>query len=523
MYNRKERDLFFYSAMSSLAAKASAAGVLPPDGLRSECRLTVETRRCRLDESLFAGIESRIPHIIGAVDEMRSLISSEGEVVRIDQAKRPTGESVRHLARHCELFGSDSFDDDRSPLPENIYIVDNTDNYAVYENRFLFALLSFLRDFLSKLCRGIEHEISGEYVEMTVISREKTENGESMRRSVFTERGGMLNIYSEEASPTERISLLVGTLSTLLSGVLMTEVSKAPLLRPPFVRTNIIKNNVNFAVAFELFDLVSSYKGVGYTTETDKREFTVPDEVGRMLDCIYAGERLAAEASAFGLLDVLAESRRTRMEEEVREAVERRRKELARLRAEMESKNASPEDYILLLEKQLSDLESEGEAKSRSLEASEKQLADCRMALADSAKEIERAKAHADECGMKLHLAYDECEKRISVINREFDDRLELAKKQTALAVAKAREEWSDERNLLLGTIKAGRLESGETVGADDYASRDSFVILEKEFSAMKKYYRSQWKLARADIRRRERKQAKAEERRGKQDGPEEK
>ena len=74
-----------------------------------------------------------------------------------------------------------------------------------------------------------------------------------------------------------------------------------------------------------------------------------------------------------------------------------------------------------------------------------------------------------------------------------------------------------------MGTIKAGRLESGETVGADDYASRDSFVILEKEFSAMKKYYRSQWKLARADIRRRERKQAKAEEKRGKQDGSEEK
>ena len=531
MYDQKERDLLFYSTLKELVSRVSAADGLPQNGLYGECRVSVERRRCRLDDELFSGIESRMPRVIKAVDEMRSLINSEGEVVRIDRAKRPTKESVRHLAQHSDLFGADPLNDDGVPVPEEIYIVENTDNYAVYENRFLFALLSYLRDFLSKLLRDIERETGNEYLEMTVKNREKTGNSECIRESRFIERGSALDIYSDTESPAVRISALLGTVSSLLSGALMTEVAKAPLLRPPFVRTNIIKNNINFATALELYMHISSYSGAGYTIETEKREFPAPDGVGAMLDCIYAEERLTAEISAFGLLPVLAEAHRKRSDEMRAEALKRRKEEIERLRGEMKKKNVSPEEFILLLEKQISDLSDETEASALNLAVAEKNLSDCRTELENARSAAEKERLRAEEFAKSAETAYAECEKRLAdgheenrrrldeaeraaserlaEAGREYNKKLDAAKAEADAKIAEAEEKWNGERSLLTGTLKANRLKNGEDIGSDDYSSRDSFVILENEYSAMTKHFKAQWKLAKADIRRREKERGK--------------
>ena len=531
MYNQKERDLLFYSALRELVSRVSAADGLPQNGLYGECRISVERRRCRLDDELFSGIDIRMPRVIKAVDEMRSLINSEGEVVRIDRAKRPTKESVRHLAQHSDLFGADPLNDDGVPVPEEIYIVENTDNYAVYENRFLFALLSYLRDFLSKILRDIERETGNEYLEMTVKNREKTGNSECIRESRFIERGSALDIYSDTESPAVRISALLGTVSSLLSGALMTEVAKAPLLRPPFVRTNIIKNNINFSTALELYTLVASYTGDGYTVETDRRDISAPEGVGAMLDCLYAGERLAAEASAFGLLPMFAEAYRRRADEARAEAVRRRKEEIERLRGEMKKRNVSPEEFILLLEKQISDLTDETEASALNLAVAEKNLSDCRSELESAKTEAEKERLRAEECAKSAETAYAECEKRLAdgheenrrrldeaeraaserlaEAGRECDKKLDAAKAEVDARIAAAEEKWNEERSLLAGTLKANRLKNGEDVGSDDYSSRDSFIILENEYSAMTKHFKAQWKLAKADIRRREKERGK--------------
>ena len=60
-------------------------------------------------------------HFGRAIEQSRSLIKKDGEVVRIDRAKRPSKDSVAHLARHSNLIKSVT--DDGTLAPEEARFV----------------------------------------------------------------------------------------------------------------------------------------------------------------------------------------------------------------------------------------------------------------------------------------------------------------------------------------------------------------------------------------------------------------
>ena len=102
---------------------------------------------CEVDESWIRAIEEGLVHIEKAIREDRQFIYSNGEVVPIERVKHVSKDSVEHLARHAELITR--VEEGGDIIPDKLYPVERLSDYAVYENRFLYMLLCYLRDFVT--------------------------------------------------------------------------------------------------------------------------------------------------------------------------------------------------------------------------------------------------------------------------------------------------------------------------------------------------------------------------------------
>ena len=103
---------------------------------------------CVIDDDWIEAIEKGLPFVEEAIREERQFIRQEGSVTPIEQARRVSKASVEHLARHGNLI-SHAPEDGESIVPDKLLVVEKLSDYAVYENRFLYMLLCYLRDFVS--------------------------------------------------------------------------------------------------------------------------------------------------------------------------------------------------------------------------------------------------------------------------------------------------------------------------------------------------------------------------------------
>jgi uncharacterized protein YnzC (UPF0291/DUF896 family) len=102
---------------------------------------------CIIEEDWVNRIYEGLPFIEKAIREERQFIRQEGEVVPIEKAKRVSKDTVEHLARHSDMI-THVPEEGNDLTPDKLYIVEKLSDFAVYENRFLYMLHCYLRDFI---------------------------------------------------------------------------------------------------------------------------------------------------------------------------------------------------------------------------------------------------------------------------------------------------------------------------------------------------------------------------------------
>lgn len=310
--------------------------------------------KCIIDEEWVSTIEKYLPFVEKAIREDRQFIRQEGETVPIEKAKKVSKASVSHLARHSDLITHLPENEGDPLLPDKIYITENESNYAVYENRFLYMLLCYTRDFVELRYTKIS-ELGNTYrgnlrIQKHVEIGKRTITFDSTLAEV-AKNDPRLAGDSAMHSMIERLETIRVQVSALLLTPLMNEVSKAPMLRPPITRTNVLRMDNNFKNAVALYDYLAAYEGDGYTIEEIKKSFApFPEQMG--------GELF----ESIPLLTHLLYKYGNDMEEELKTAylraeeeaalaeVKRKAAELEALRSRIHESKSTMEDYLLHLE-----------------------------------------------------------------------------------------------------------------------------------------------------------------------------
>ena len=111
-------------------------------------KLEVTRTICTIEDDWIEEIEKGLVWVEKAIAEERQFIRTNGEIVPIEKVKRVGKESVEHLAKHSNMITRKP-EEGKTLIPDELYTVERLSDFAVYENRFLYMMLTYLRDFIS--------------------------------------------------------------------------------------------------------------------------------------------------------------------------------------------------------------------------------------------------------------------------------------------------------------------------------------------------------------------------------------
>lgn len=317
----------------------------------------IEVKRvvCKIDEDWVDAIEDGLVYVEKALAEERQFIRAKGEIVPIEKVKRVSRDSVEHLSKHTNLITKDTTSGD-DLIPEQLYTVERLNDYAVYENRFLYMLLTYLSEFIGMRYTRIL-DLTNTYEGKAVISKSVKSRQKNIEFTLNLDETRRDDPIMRELNPCkdilERISMLLKTVNHFLSTPLMEEVSKAAKLKPPITKTNVLKMDKHFKGAVALYDFIAAYDKDGYTVETVAKKMRFSEIVADEFSELYALSSFLTYEYGMGIKDML--KKEYEAEEERRKALAEQQhlEQLKRLRRRIEEAKCSPEEYMLLLEKQI--------------------------------------------------------------------------------------------------------------------------------------------------------------------------
>lgn len=346
--------------------------------------IEVTRNTCRIEEDWIQAIENGLEFIEKCIKEERQFIRSNGEVIPIEKVKRVSKDSVEHLAKHSDLLTREP-EDGESIIPDNLYTVERLSDFAVYENRFLYMLLCYLRDFVGMRYERIL-ELTNTYNGSMRMTKTVVESNRRVEYNVSLVEEKKNDEYLREHNEAqENIDRMLGIYKAIvhfLNTPLMNEVSKAPMIKPPVTRTNVLRMNKNFRQALALYEYITAYDKDGYEIIVDKK--TLSPFTGIVADEIVESVEMSSFLTYEHGLGIREHFKRNYDKEEARKKEEERTKfaeQLNTIRRHLKQWEKTPEEYIALLEKRIFDLESR-----------EDELSACRTELDELYSESEKLK-----------------------------------------------------------------------------------------------------------------------------------
>ena len=510
-------------------------------------RVEVTRTVCTVEEDWVRAIEEGLVHVEKAIKQERQFIYSNGEVIPIEKVKHTSRESVQHLAKHSELLTK--YVEGEDIVPDKLYTVERDNDYAVYENRFLYMLLCYLRDFITVRYNEIL-DLTNRYDGTLEIDKEIVAPKQTVCYRVELHEVRRDDAYLREHNAAkdmiDRIDLILKTVLAFLSTPLMECAAKVAMLKPPITKTNVLKMNNDFKGAVALYDFIISYDKKGYTVEKQTRTLS-PFEGDMAQEIAEAGTLLSFLTYEYGL-DIRSDLRKSFDREEQRrrnEETQKRSEQLEALRRRIAKSGESPEEYMLLLEKQLRALQNECaklEPLTRELEALRETEQLQRQEIRELGQRIDQLKAdmlaseqahiremeaqrEAHETQMRelaeryeqelraqreAHLAEMETWRRsvdeikaahAEALAAEASRRTEIEAAYAELAAGQAALE--EAKRLAEARLKGLRAERGEMTDAGTFTDKESFDELEREYEAFVRFYKKEWQSTRRAIRKR--------------------
>ena len=482
---------------------------------------------CHVEQDWVDAIDKGLVFIGKAIDEERQFIRSEGEVQPIEKVRHVSRESAEHLARHSNLIT-------RAPaegedlLPEKLYTVERLNNYAVYENRFLYMVLCLLNDFISLRYNQIVRE-TNTYRGETTLHKSVTSGKRRLQCDIVLKEASDDDPYlrnrNELGEVLSRLERLQRSVYYYLHTPLMSEVAKADKLKPPVTKTNVLRMDKNFKEVVALYEFIVARQeyAVDLKDRAIAEEFSEPVLLLSFLTYEHGmdiSDALRAEYEA--------EERRRREEEQraLREQVDA-------MRRRMREKGCTPEEYILLLERRNGELEKESEqlvraratitalgeektALQKTIERCQEEIAQLNAAhtaeLSRRDEQEETLRRKADEAAAEHAAALVEFTRKkadeiaaLVAKNEQTVQKLDTRLQQNDAKCTQLETtlgEREEQCALLHARLTALRREHGLLTDTDDYTSEAAFTELEHELEVLAKYARSQWTTAKQLLRR---------------------
>jgi hypothetical protein len=237
----------------------------------------VKKYHIEIEQSWLDEIDANLEFIDNAIREDRQFIQSKGEVVPIEKVKKVSRESVVHLAKHSDLITHVNKDNPNDIIPDKIYMTEKLADYQVYENRFLYKVVLYLKEFISLRYSNI-NKLRSTYICDFKSSKEFVSKHREFKLDInfhdlnYQNEYPLLNPSIDKA--LKKMEDLLEIVEMYLSTPLLKEVSKSPIIKDPIVKTNVLRMDNNFIHIVSFYDYLTGYSGLGYNYEEIVNTYT---------------------------------------------------------------------------------------------------------------------------------------------------------------------------------------------------------------------------------------------------------
>ena len=448
-----------------------------------------------IDEEWLERIETALPHLEAAIREDRQFIKTEGNVTPIERVRKVSRTSVEHLSRHSEMI-THVPEEGEDLIPDKLNVFENESNFAVYENRVLYMVLCYARDFVDYRYYRISQAWKECRTEMEFSKSILTDGGPITVEYRYKDMtNGLEDEENKNAGKLARLEAAAAAIGVLLAMPLMKNVALEPMVSTPITRTNVLRMDKHFKEVVALYDYLSNYTEDGFSLERHETNMA-PFSEGL--------EKTAVELAMLGCfisnvyghnMEEILEKRY--LEEENNRKSEARQRFAERVQAILgraDTEGATEEEYRQLLaeavsfgeerEKQIRDLRREAETLQGDAEAAELRCASLQTA-------VDRGRADSENL-----------RKQLSDTRKE--GAAEADRLQAEIERVQGELETEQERIRVLEARVHGLLEEyGVKKPEADMTDRELFLELEKERDAFERYFERNWGVAKKKIRRR--------------------
>lgn len=513
---------------------------------KSQERLELTKYDCKIDEEWIDKIDEGLKFIGKAIDETRQFITSTGEVVQIDKVKNVSQESVIHLAKHSNLITT--VPENGDIIPDKLYTVERLSDYAVYENRFLYMLLCYVRDFVA-IRYGKIAQIVNTYDSRLQIKKTLQTIDHTLEYEVNLNEVKSNDPYLEKNNPIkkqlDKLDSISKYIMIYLDTPLMRELAKVTMLKPPITETNVLKLNTNFRGALNLYYYLVSYEGDGFTIDKQQNVLSPFSEsiANEFVDTILMQSFLAYKNS-LGLEPELKKRMKADATQSEKSRINNIMTRLSELKQKLGNKAPSSKEYMKLVNDHISSLEEDRvllQFARTEIEKLTDEIAEIRQRnsileqlIEDSKEEISvlnlQQNAQIDAINnehfeqiRKLNEAHqleiENIEKQKAIAEQEMQNHYESQKRQLQQQInsmnskllietdsretaEKLAQEYEDQMVLAQAQINALKYKAGLITENDDFTSKTKFLELEEQYKAFKAFFRDQWKATKKSIRR---------------------
>lgn len=251
-------------------------------------------------------IEQTIPYIDNIFRKPNRFIVNEEEIVKIEQTKKVTVETIKHLSKNTNLI--QTIDEKTGDVtPSKLLNVRKEESYNTYENRLIYTLVQNTKMFIKRktdeLMKSInsENEQDDNDKDNTKLEYNATSEVKDEKINVQVKLNSEIDPNGDESKDKNKLILdRIEEIKRKIDVVSNAEPYKVidklhiTLVREPIRKTNVVLKNVNFQYAMKLWSyLRENFDETDLENTEENKDYMDQGELKQFIDEAFLLQYLA--------------------------------------------------------------------------------------------------------------------------------------------------------------------------------------------------------------------------------------
>ena len=232
-------------------------------------------------------MEDTIHYLDNILRNPNRFIVNEEEVVKIEQARRITVESIKHLARHTNLIQEIEANGD--VMPSKILNINKDESYNTYENRLVYTLIQNMNEYLFIKKKSLTVCSSNKSIKKCSYNGVSQVGNETVNINLSLDARDISRVNNgstDDMTLSERIEKLEFDIKDLMNSDVYKTLAKTHVAKiiPPIKKTNLILKNTNFQYVMKLWNYLQANVPDDNKVERNSVSYGENDQIKSMLD-----------------------------------------------------------------------------------------------------------------------------------------------------------------------------------------------------------------------------------------------